>query len=296
MLVKCRTGAAIAILALVLVSNLGCWGRKFFRMPGETLDTAEKVDSLLRENDILQRRVYYLEKKLEEQINFARNNTAANKIDIEEIKDQLNALQQMMGEREGARSGDRRMDADRVVREGRREPVFPPPGDSVVSAEKPPGEADTSLTSQPAVSPDTPGEGDTLRAGESDFVQSPERLRQRVYLEYNRSNYRLALEESRLFLDEYPRHPLGEDVHFIRGECFIELGEHFDALREFSLILQQYPDGDYAPPSLLRMVIAYQAIGESELAAGVARRLIREYPYSEEADVARERFADILEQ
>ena len=83
-----------------------------------------------------------------------------------------------------------------------------------------------------------------------------------------------------------------EDVRFIRGECFLELDKDHDALREFSTILQDYPRGRKTPAVLLRMAITYDRTGDSELAQGVADRLLREYPDSEEAAEVRERFGD----
>ncbi|MCK4236298.1 MAG: hypothetical protein KAX38_04205, partial [Candidatus Krumholzibacteria bacterium] len=62
----------------------------------------------------------------------------------------------------------------------------------------------------------------------------------------------------------------------------------------FSLILQMYPRGKRVPAALFRMAVSYESIGDRDVAAGVVRRLIREYPYSEEAGAAEERFHDLL--
>ena len=43
------------------------------------------------------------------------------------------------------------------------------------------------------------------------------------------------------------------------------------------------------------MAVLYEKIGENDLAAGVARRLIREYPSSEESAEARDRFGGMLD-
>lgn len=44
------------------------------------------------------------------------------------------------------------------------------------------------------------------------------------------------------------------------------------------------------------MAIAYETMGQTELAAGVARRLIGEHPQSSEARTAEERFKAILQE
>ncbi len=265
-----------ALLLAVMVFNAGCWGRKFFRAPGQTIETSTKVDSLLKENMVLQRRIYNVEKMLSEQQNYDRGVNAQTRLDLEELKDRLNALSQQI-EESGTGSAARPAD--------RRERAVP------------------SARENEASSPDKPGpSGDGAAAGTdpaipsgSAEIPSPEEIHRQVYLDFSRMEYQIALDESQTFLENYQDHPLCEEVRFVRGECYVELGKHFDALKEFSAVLQDYPRGRKTPSSLLRMAVCYDGIGDRDLAAGVVRRLVREYPASEEAAVARERFADMIE-
>lgn len=259
----------------LMACNGGCWGRKFFQAPRETLETSVKVDSLLKENMILQRRIYQVEKSLEEQRDYSRSVNAQTKIDLEELKDQLNALLQLL-EEEGRAAAYR---LDRETGAGR------------------PGGEDS-----PSVSPDSlpvsvdeefPG-ADSASVASPGTVPTAEEIHRQIYLDFSRMEYQIALDESDIFLREYADHPLEQEVRLIRGECFTELEKYFDALKEFSSILQKYPRGEQVPPALLRMAVAYDKIGDRDLAAGVVRRLVREYPESEEAAVARERFPGML--
>jgi TolA-binding protein len=269
------------LVVLVSVSlNGGCWGRKFFRAPGETIETSTKVDSLLKESMVLQRRLYQVEKMLASQQDYTRGVNAQNKIDFEELKDQINAL--IVGDSgTPARSWTpESVAAGTRVNEGTASSVdsFPVSGDE---AGVPP---DSGLvTRQPAIE-------------ENDAMPSPEEVHRQIYLDFSRMEYKVALDESEMFLERYGNHPLGEEVRFVRGECFMELGQYFDALKEFSAILQQYPGGRRKPSSLLRMAISYEEIGDRDLAVGVARRLVREHPGSEESAEARERFSDLLDE
>jgi tol-pal system protein YbgF len=129
-------------------------------------------------------------------------------------------------------------------------------------------------------------------AGAANVAPLPEEMYRQIYLDFSRMEYEIALEESDEFLREYPGDPRTEEVRFIRGECYLELGKDHDALKEFSTILQDYPRGQKVPAVLLRMAITYEKTGDMELARGVAGRLIREYPDSGEAAEARERFGD----
>ncbi|HER43217.1 MAG TPA: tetratricopeptide repeat protein [Candidatus Eisenbacteria bacterium] len=269
------------LLAAALLAQTGCWGRKFFRMPSESLETSAKADSLLRVNSELRRRMAAMEQSLEQQQEYSRRTNAQLKIDIEELKDQINMLQEMLrytGSSEGA-AGIR----DRT----------PPREDTSVGTRETPGSLPDGLT---GVSPDSLGADSAGVAASMAAPPPAEEIHRQMYLDFSRGEFQLALEESEVFLEEYPDHRLVEEVLFIRGECFMEQKKHFDALKEFSRILQDFPSGERVPPSLLRMAIAYEDIGEREIAGGIARRLIREHPYSEEAAVAQDRFGELLKE
>jgi TolA-binding protein len=300
----------ILFLLLVIVCGCGCWGRKFFRMPRETIETAAGVDSLLRENERLQRRVYRLEKTLKEQVDYTRRYNAQLKIDLEEMKDQINALQQTLrdvglvspytGGGERAFAGDS-LEADNSLWHAGTAGET----DEVLAADSLPvtGVPGGTVTRGTSYSPeDTLGsaageadmKADSILARMAEAVPPPEEIQRQIYLDFSRGAYQLAIEESEIFLKNYPEHPLGEEVRFIRGECFIEQGKFFDSIKEFSIILQKYPHGRKKPTALLRLAVSYNGIGEIGMASDIARRLIKEHPYSEEAAAAEERFRDIL--
>ncbi|MDD3642337.1 MAG: tetratricopeptide repeat protein [Candidatus Krumholzibacteria bacterium] len=268
-----RMAAALATAACVAALG-GCWGRSFWRAQEASLDTAVKVDSLLRENAILQRRVYQVETALAGQQEHSRRAAASASMDLEEIKDQLNALLGIIDEQG-------RWPAARSVR-----PAAPPaeasgsrtpPPDSIAASGG--GAASATDTILPAVIPPT-----------------AEEMYRQIYLDFSRMKYEIALEQSEEFLREYPDDGLVEEIRFLRGECYMELGRDFDALKEFSTVLQEFPRGRRTPAALLRMAISYERIGDTALAAGVVRRLVREYPDSEEAVEARERFGGMLDE
>ena len=276
----------VCILCVCMILQAGCWGRKFFNMPSETIETSARVDSLLGENAKLSRRISNIEGTLSEQQDYSRRSNAQLKIDLEEMKDQLMILQEMLRNTDqnayyratgsgGAVTLPRDVDrAQQAADEGLEEE--PDSTDSTLPVEDA-GEA----------SPDTAG---------TVSVPQPEEIHRQVYLDYSRGEYQLAIEESQLFLDEYAGHPFIQEIVFIRGECFMGQEKFFDALKEFSRILQEFPGGKRIPASLLRMVVAYENIGEAEVAAGIVRRLVREHPYSEEAALAEERYKDLLEE
>jgi TolA-binding protein len=264
-------------------------------MPRETISTSTKLDSLLRENARLHRRVYAVEQALEEQQTFNRSFNAQLKLDLAELMDQINALQQALADAGvvGAYQFEPRTPPGTGIGEGAEDRYKEPTGDVTWSG---PATGDTAAADTASAADDSvDGAADTSVAPPVS-VPPPDEMHRQMYLDFSRGDYRLALDESALFLETYPDHPLGEEVRFIRGECFIEQEQYFDALNEFATILQLYPRGKKAPAVLLRMAISYEKIGENEIAAGVVKRLRQEYPYSEEAAMAEERFQDLLEE
>jgi tol-pal system protein YbgF len=283
----------VALCLLLAMAGSGCWGRKWYRAPGETLETGSKVDSLLSENDKLQRRVYYIERMIKEQEDYSRTTNTQFKMDIEELKDEVNILQEMLRQlglrvpyqvEEGASPDAAPVDRGGAVGRFGGEEVQTASADSALMAND----------RAPADSARGAAEIDTTASAVGKLVPSPQEIQRQIYLDFSRGEYQLALDGSEAFLDAYPDHPLGEEVHFIRGECFIEQEKYFDSLKEFSIILKKYPHGTRVPASLLRMAVSYEKIGEEELAAGIAKRLIKEYPYSEEAAAAQDQFGELL--
>ena len=297
---RTRAGAAALVLLFVLTGG-GCWGRKFFRMPEETLRTSAKIDSLLEENAILKERIARLEAELRTQQDFARSSNAERRMELEELKDQLNAVQEMLRETQQsvpARSERRRTtppDTSRAGEGPRSERAAPsgeqpPPlaaGGTPGGTVGPPG--GTAARDTLVRTTEGAGAADTA-AGSAVQAPDPESVYRQIYLDFNRKEFQLALEELEAFLAEYPNDPLGEDVLFIRGSCFMELQNYGDAIKEFSSLMQAYPGGKRVPGALLRSALAYDMLGEREVAVGAARRLVKEYPRSEEASAAKERF------
>jgi tol-pal system protein YbgF len=293
-----RAGTGVLLVLIVLLEG-GCWGRNFFRMPANTLDTSAKVDSLLRENALLRERISAIERTIREDQEFARGANAERRMDLEELKDQLNALQEMLREEQES-SPFKPAERRRVAPPDTTRSRLPAPGEGRSEAGRPASGApggDTLAASSGAAAGDSLSEigaaADTS-GGLAAPAPPPEQLYRQIYLDFNRREYQLALEESESFLVEYSDDPLVEEVLFIRGQSLMEQTAYVDALKEFSTLLQQYPRGKRAPGALLRMAVSYETMGQKELAAGVVRRLLREYPRSEEAKAAEERFAAIL--
>lgn len=131
-----------------------------------------------------------------------------------------------------------------------------------------------------------------------------------VWALYRNFRHEDAITEADRFLRDHPRHPLVPYVHYVRGLVFYDRGRGFlyalpfvdptrrdatDARRafdEFSLLVQRYPDSDYAADARARMVHLRNQIAEHEMhvvryyfrrgaylaAARRAQQIIADYP------------------
>ena len=250
-------------------------------MPSESMETSAKTDSLLQVNRELQKRLAAIEQSSGQQQEYSRRTNAQLKIDIEELKDQINMLQEML------RDSGQPFRPARTVEQTNSNPEVTPACTE--------NDYDSSVPERVEGSPDSL-RADSIRTAAPATVPPAEEIHRQIYLDFSRGEFQLAVEESEIFLEEYQDHQLTQEVLFIRGECFMEQKNYFDALKEFSRILQDFPSGNRVPSSLLRMAIAYESIGEREIAGGIVRRLIREHPYSEEAAVAEDRFGELLQE
>ena len=283
----------IGLLLLFAVLNAGCWGAKFFGMPQRSIDTSSAVDTLIAREKNLEKLLDELQQQFVRQQEYSRMTAAGSKMDSEAIKDQLNAIRQMLLESSRIRPSQgnnipsrQRNDSSTAMQRIEKDTLEAISKSDSLSAGF---DLESVSDSFGGTAPDS------VLTGAPGNIPSAEVIYRQIYLDFSRMEYQISLDDSKMFLEEYPGDPLEQEVIFIRGECFIEQEKFFDALKEFSKILKKYPNGKKVPAALLRMAIAYDRLGDSDLSAGVIRRLVRDYPYSEEAAVAKEKFGEMLE-
>jgi len=87
----------------------------------------------------------------------------------------------------------------------------------------------------------------------------------------------------------YPDSTLADNAFFWSGEAYYAEKNFSDALDSFSAVVEHYPRGNKAPDALLMMGLCNEKIGESEKAAVLFKRLVKEYSRSGAARIASKR-------
>jgi len=104
-------------------------------------------------------------------------------------------------------------------------------------------------------------------------------------------NKRFQLAESRFlsFLMQFPKHELAGNAQYWLGEAVYGQGKYELAISEFEKVLKKYKKSPKVPAALLKIGFAQLELNRNKEATKTLNRLIKSYPDSEEADLARQR-------
>jgi tol-pal system protein YbgF len=139
---------------------------------------------------------------------------------------------------------------------------------------------------RPAPPADTTATAGAPPAGEA---PDPNRLYEAGYLDVTRGNYAAAIEEFGLYLRYFPNTELSDNARYWIGESYYAQKDYVGAAREFQGLIDAYPKGDKIPAALLKLGYSQQGQGEEKRARATFEKVIKEFPQSEEARLARQR-------
>lgn len=104
---------------------------------------------------------------------------------------------------------------------------------------------------------------------------------------YKKGRYEEAILNFKNFLRKYPKSKFSDNAWFWIGECYMGLKRHEKAILAYHEVIKRYPKGNKVPPAMLRQAQAFQKIGDKTSAKVILKRLIRKFPRSGEAKIAK---------
>jgi tol-pal system protein YbgF len=140
--------------------------------------------------------------------------------------------------------------------------------------------------SRPAVTPPSPPP-----AGSSSL--SPTAAYNQAYNDYLQGNYDLAVAGFEAFLSQFPGTSLTAHAQYWIGEAYFNKKEYLNALNAYDRVLADYPTSDKAAGALYKTGAAYAELEDKAKARVFLKRVIEEHPQSEEANLAKQRLADL---
>ena len=85
------------------------------------------------------------------------------------------------------------------------------------------------------------------------------------------------------FLKQFTESPQSDNAYFWIGETYYREGRYEKAILQYQEVIDKFPGGNKVPASLLKQGMAFNKIKDDINARLVLKRLIREYPDSQEA-------------
>ena len=114
-------------------------------------------------------------------------------------------------------------------------------------------------------------------------------LYDKAYGLYQKGRYEDARRAFRKFLDLYPKSDLADNAYFWIGESYYAQEQYEKAILAYDKVVQEFPRGDKVPSALLKQAFAFDAIGDPVDARILLKKLLREHPSSEQAEIARKK-------
>lgn len=105
-------------------------------------------------------------------------------------------------------------------------------------------------------------------------------------------NFDLAVQGLSEFQAKYPNDPRSADAQIMKGEAYVAQKKHEQAIIEFDLFLQKYPESDKSSLALYKKGLA-QAEANDKGALATLQQVVARYPKSQEAPLATQKIKEL---
>jgi len=129
----------------------------------------------------------------------------------------------------------------------------------------------------PAASAPAAGQGD------------PNQLYDQATMDLTQGRYALALQGFRDFVRRYPTAELADNAQYGVGEAFFAQSLFDSAAVEYARVERDWAQGDRVPAALYKLALCRERQGDADAARRTFEDLIKRFPNSGEAQLARER-------
>ncbi len=119
----------------------------------------------------------------------------------------------------------------------------------------------------------------------------PNQLYDQAAQDLTQGRYPLALQEFRDYVQRFPATDLADNAQYGVGESFFAQSKFDSAEVEYEKVEQLFPQGDKVPASLWKLALCREKLGEAAQARRTMEDLVKRFPLSGEAQLARDRLA-----
>jgi len=117
----------------------------------------------------------------------------------------------------------------------------------------------------------------------------PGRLYDQASQDLTQGRYGMALAGFRDYLTRFPSTELSDNARYGVGESFFAQSKFDSAAVEYQRVVSDFPDGDKVPAALYKLALSQDKLGNGAEAKKTYEDLIKRFPNSGEAQLARDR-------
>lgn len=110
---------------------------------------------------------------------------------------------------------------------------------------------------------------------------------------YRQGDFEGAMGGFERLLTQYPDSRYAENAQFWVGECHMSLKQYEQAILAYQKVITNYPKGNKVPGATYRQAVAFNEINDKISARLLLNRVIRSFPQSEEAGLAKKKLETI---
>jgi len=125
--------------------------------------------------------------------------------------------------------------------------------------------------------------------GNSGPAGNPNQVYDQASQDLTQGRYAIAIQGFRDFLRAFPTSELADNARYGAGEGFFALSQFDSAATEYGAVVRDHPNGDRAPAGLYKLALSEDKLGKSGDAKKHLEELVKRFPDSGEAQLARER-------
>lgn len=138
-----------------------------------------------------------------------------------------------------------------------------------------------------------PETGADKAAGEKTGAMEMGKLYDAAYQDLVRGQFDLAREGFLEFLRRFPQSTLADNAQYWIGESYYSQQQYARAAAEFAKVMEDHAAGDKVPAAMLKRAFALISLSRRTEARALLEQLIKKYPKTQEAELARARLKDL---
>lgn len=117
----------------------------------------------------------------------------------------------------------------------------------------------------------------------------PNRLYDQAAQDLTQGHYPLALQEFGDFVQRFPTSELADNAQYGIGESWFAQSRFDSAAVAYAKVEAMFPQGDKVPAALYKLALSQDKLGQAPASRRTLEDLVKRYPLSGEAQLARER-------